>query len=297
MEVVRFEADNGQEITVTEQDVRDLLAAGGNAVQNVTPQEIKAYLRLCQAQRLNPFTKDAYIVKYGSSPATVIAGKETFTKRAQRNPKFRGYTAGITVARPDGTIDRREGSMMVQGDTLVGGWCSVSIEGYDRPMYDEVAFGEYTTGKSNWAKMPATMIRKVAICHALREAFPEDLGGLYGSEEMDQARERQGAPAVPYQAPQPCPQQAQPAPQAQQPRQHSPLDLYKLALIRARDERGVPCEDAMAAVEAALGKPREEYDADDLAAAVVVVDGLGQPEPEYEVVEEQLPLADDDIPF
>ena len=43
------------------------------------------------------------------------------------------------------------------------------------------------------------MIRKVALCHALREAFPEDLGGLYGAEEMDQAR-----------------QQEQPAPQPQE---------------------------------------------------------------------------------
>ena len=50
-------------------------------------------------------------------------------------------------------------------------------------------------------------------------------------------------------------------------------------------------------MELALGKPREEYDSDDLAAAVAVVDRLGQPEPEYEVVEEQLPLSDDDIPF
>ena len=28
------------------------------------------------------------------------------------------------------------------------------------------------------------MIRKVALCHALREAFPDDFQGLYGEEEM-----------------------------------------------------------------------------------------------------------------
>lgn len=32
--------------------------------------------------------------------------------------------------------------------------------------------------------MPGTMLRKVALCHALREAFPDDFQGLYGSEEM-----------------------------------------------------------------------------------------------------------------
>ena len=194
-EIVRYQADNGQDVEVTEQDVRDLMAANGNATGNVTSQEIKAYMRLCQAQRLNPFTKDAYIVKYGSSPATVIAGKETFTKRAQRNPRFRGYTAGITVIGTDGGLHRREGSMLLAGETIIGGWCRVCIEGYDAPMYDEVSFAEYNTGKSNWVKIPATMIRKVAICHALREAFPEDLGGLYGSEEIDQARQEGQQPS------------------------------------------------------------------------------------------------------
>ena len=188
-EIVQYKADNGQDIEVKEQDVRDLMAASGGNPSILTTSEIKAYMRLCQAQRLNPFTRDAHLIKYGNSPAQIVAGTETFTKRAQRNPRFRGYTAGITVIRGDGKLHRREGSMLIKGETLIGGWCSVSIEGYEKPMFDEVSLAEYDTGKSNWKRMPATMIRKVAICHALREAFPEDLGGLYGPEEMDQARD------------------------------------------------------------------------------------------------------------
>lgn len=188
-EIVKYVSDNGQDIEVTEQDVRDLMAASGSDPRNVTGSEIMAFMRLCQAQRLNPFTRDAYLIKYGNQPATIVAGKETFTKRAQRNPRFMGYTAGITVIGTDGKLHRREGSMLIKGEVLIGGWCSVNIEGYEKPMFDEVSLAEYDTGKSNWKRMPATMIRKVAICHALREAFPEDLGGLYGSEEMDQARD------------------------------------------------------------------------------------------------------------
>lgn len=183
-EMVRYQLDNGQDIQVTESDVRDLLAASGHASNNVTGQEIKTFMRLCQAQRLNPFTRDAYIVKYGNSPATIITGKETFTKRATRNKRFRGMEAGITVVALDGAVMRREGSMLIAGEKLLGGWCRVYIEGYEKPMFDEVSMAEYSTGKSNWTRIPATMIRKVAITHALREAFPEDLGGLYGEEEM-----------------------------------------------------------------------------------------------------------------
>ena len=46
---------------------------------------------------------------------------------------------------------------------------------------------EYNTGKAMWAKMPETMIKKVAEAAALRMAFPDELGGLYAQEEMDQA--------------------------------------------------------------------------------------------------------------
>ena len=46
--------------------------------------------------------------------------------------------------------------------------------------------GTKKTGEVNeqWTKRPATMIRKVALMQALREAFPDDLAGMYDSSEM-----------------------------------------------------------------------------------------------------------------
>ena len=140
------------------------------------------------------------------------------------------------------------------------------------------------------------MIEKVAKCQGWRGMYPEEMRGMYGAEEMDQAAPQSyEPPAVESvetvrQAPAAETVQAPPTPQA-------PIDAYKLALIRARDERGVPVADAMAKVREIISKPPEAYDEADIAAAVTIVDGLGQPEPEYEVVEEQLPLSDDDIPF
>jgi hypothetical protein len=37
---------------------------------------------------------------------------------------------------------------------------------------------------SNWKVMPGTMIRKVALVQSLREAFPDEFGGMYSPEEM-----------------------------------------------------------------------------------------------------------------
>ena len=41
------------------------------------------------------------------------------------------------------------------------------------------------TVNRQWSGKPATMIRKVAKMQALREAFPEDLQGMYAAEEVD----------------------------------------------------------------------------------------------------------------
>ncbi len=55
--------------------------------------------------------------------------------------------------------------------------------------YQSVGFDEYAGKKdgslnSQWAKKPATMIRKVAVVQALREAFPDRFQGLYAQEEF-----------------------------------------------------------------------------------------------------------------
>ena len=41
------------------------------------------------------------------------------------------------------------------------------------------------TINSQWATKPATMIKKVALVQALRDAFPSALGQLYIQDEMD----------------------------------------------------------------------------------------------------------------
>ena len=184
-ELARYEAD-GTEVVITDVDVRRVLCDN----PNVTDAEMKLFIELCKAHRLNPFIKEAHLVKYGSNPATIVVGKDVFTKRAQRNPRFKGFEAGITLVGTDGGFHRREGSMLMQGERIVGGWCKVHVEGYACPMFDEVSFDEYAGKRKDgslnktWAGKPATMIRKVAIVHALREAFPEDLGGLYDRDEM-----------------------------------------------------------------------------------------------------------------
>lgn len=110
-------------------------------------------------------------------------------KRAMRNPAYAGFEAGVVVMLENGLMDNRVGSIVLDGEKLVGGWAKIHVKGWEVPMMLTVAFDEYVGRKSNgevnqrWRTKPASMIRKVAIVQALREAFPEDLGGMYTAEE------------------------------------------------------------------------------------------------------------------
>ena len=179
---------NGQTIKLSPQIVRQFLVNGNG---QVTDQEVTFFLNLCKFQRLNPFLRECYLVKYGDQPATIVTGRETFDKRAFRNKHFKGKQAGVVLQKEDGTLERRIGSMVLNGETLVGGWATVYVEGYTVPIESQVSLDEYIgrkkdgTVNNQWATKPGTMIRKVALVQALREAFPEEYGGLYSQDEVN----------------------------------------------------------------------------------------------------------------
>lgn len=185
-EIVKFESATGIPVQFTAEEVKRQLCP------NISDQELAYVMGLCQAQKLNPFVKDVYIVKYDAkSPASIITSKDVFFKRANANPKYEGFEAGVTVLNKKGEIVQRQGEAVYKaaGETLIGGWCRVYVKGR-KPVYAEVSLDEYSTGKSSWNKMPGTMICKVAKVHAMREAFPDDFQGLYIAEEMGDSGER-----------------------------------------------------------------------------------------------------------
>lgn len=185
-QVIRYDS-NGTEIKLSPAIVRNYLVNGNG---NVTNQEVVMFLNLCKAQHLNPFLREAYLIKFGSQPATIVTGKEVFTKRARRNSDFAGYEAGIIVQNETGELEYRSGTLHLANEQIVGGWAKVHVRGYECPVESSVSFDEYCLRKegkpaSNWASKPGTMIRKVALVQALREAFPEDLQGMYSAEEAE----------------------------------------------------------------------------------------------------------------
>lgn len=180
---------NGETIRLSPITIRNYLVSGGG---NVSDQEVMMFLSLCRFQHLNPFMREAYLIKYSEkSPAAIVVGKDVFLKRAKRNANYLGKQAGIIVVdKESGVVTEREGEFYLSNEEIIGGWAKIFIKGYEQPEYSAVSFNEYAGRKADgslnaqWSGKPATMIRKVALVHALREAFPEDYQGLYDQAEI-----------------------------------------------------------------------------------------------------------------
>lgn len=179
---------NGEEFTLTPETVKSYLVSGNRDL--VTMQEVVMFMNLCRFQHLNPWLKEAYLIKYSQNdPAALVTGKEAFLKRAEGETNYDGFKAGVIVQDEDGEVIYRDGSFKLSGESLVGGFAEVFRKDRDHSFRAEVSFEEYAVRKkdgslnSQWSKKPTTMIRKVALVQALREAFPGTLGGMYAAEE------------------------------------------------------------------------------------------------------------------
>jgi phage recombination protein Bet len=175
-----------EEIRLTPKIVKDYLAGGAE----ITMPEFKMFTSLCKARGLNPFLKEAYIIKFGDNPAQIVVGKDAILKRAILNAQFDGREQGVIVIDSTGKEIHKQGTFILQDETIVGGWAKVYRKDWTHPVHITVSLSEVAQRKGNgefnfnWAKKTATMIEKVALVRALREAFVEEAGGMYDANEL-----------------------------------------------------------------------------------------------------------------
>lgn len=176
----------GQTVKLSFNIVKNFLVKGNGEVNN---QDIIQFISICKYNQLNPFLNEAYLVKYGSEPATMIVSKEAFYKRADACDNYEGIEAGVIVQRGE-TFIEVEGTFKQPDDVLLGGWAKVYRSDRRVPFVAKVNINEYIQAKRDgtpnrfWKEKPATMICKVAKMQALREAFPAQLGAMYTQEEI-----------------------------------------------------------------------------------------------------------------
>lgn len=154
--------------------------------QNISPEEFINFFQLCKVQKLNPFLKEAYIIKYSAdAPAQLVVDYKILQQRAEKDKNFDGMSKGIIIINKDGGIVNRTGQCKHPDDTLIGGWAKVYRKNQTYPVETTINLSEFDKKRSQWKEKQAFMIEKVAKTHALREAFPSLTSGMYIEEELD----------------------------------------------------------------------------------------------------------------
>ena len=191
--IVKYRASDGSEVKLSPAIVARYIMTGGTQVED---REVFSFMAKCQARHLNPLAGDAYMTVFGGK-ASVVVSKDYFVRTATQQPGYDGLRAGVVVVNRKGDMEYREGCIVGgQTERLVGGWAEVFDKSRSHPSRAEVSLSEYDTGRSLWKTKPATMIRKVALVQALREAYPGAYGGIYDGSEMPE-------PDVPVAPPEP----------------------------------------------------------------------------------------------
>jgi phage recombination protein Bet len=161
----------------------------------VAPAELSAFLHLCQRTRLDPFSRQIYLIgrfdgrqqRKVYTPQTSIDGYRVIAHRAAAEAGHAlGYEDTLWCAK-----DGRWQDVWLADAPPAAAKVTVIRNGM---RFSAVAkYSEYVQTKKGgeptglWVKMPATMTAKCAEALALRMAFPHDLAGVYTAEEMAQA--------------------------------------------------------------------------------------------------------------
>lgn len=173
--------------------VREFVAVPTKSGKLPSERDCVRFIMLCSGKRANPFEGDCFMIGYdiqgGGANFSIVCGLELFTKRAEQSEFYDGIESGIFLNDASDNFAERQGTLLLPGETLLGGWAKIYRKDRARPEYKTVNFATYDTGRSRWQKDPAGMIEKVARSQGLRAAYPTPLGGLYIQEEMERLTE------------------------------------------------------------------------------------------------------------
>lgn len=143
--------------------------------KGASDDELKFFIYACQRTGLDPFARQIYSVPRGGQRViqTSVDGFRLIADRSGR------YAPGKeTTFTYDANGNLVSATAYVKKQTRDGTWHEVSAN---------ARFDEYD-GKNNfWKTKSHIMLSKCAECLALRKAFPAEMSGIYGKEEMDQA--------------------------------------------------------------------------------------------------------------
>lgn len=161
-----------------------------------TEAEMYTFQQLCKHHNLDPFSREAYLIKYKEGdPAAFVVGFEVYLKRAERTGLLNGWKTWVESDK-DGKPTRA--------------YVEIWRRDWEHPFTHSVLFDEYVQFKNIyeggkyigrepnrfWKEKPETMIRKVVAGQGFRLCFSGELSGMpYTADEIPSAQGEDALPA------------------------------------------------------------------------------------------------------
>lgn len=211
----------GSELTITEEQTTftgsQVAALQALGVSNASQGDLEVFFHQVQRTGLDPFARQIYMIgrntKVGNAwvtKYTIQTGIDGFRLIARRAADRSGEVFGepqTLWCGPDGvwrdvwleTTPPAAAKVVIQRGqgvfTAVALYSEYAGTRYDKATKKQVV-------NSMWASKPVVMLAKCAEALALRKAFPQDLSGLYTSDEISQQDAQQPQPVQHEQRPQ-----------------------------------------------------------------------------------------------
>jgi phage recombination protein Bet len=167
--------------------IRDTVCKGANET------EFKLFMNQARTTGLNPLARQVFAVKRWDSglkreAMSIQVSIDGFRLIAERTGKYAGQTPPQWCGQ-DGVWK----DVWLEAEPPAAARVGVLRSDFKEPCYGVARFDSYAQTKKEgglthmWARMGDVMIAKCAESLALRKAFPQELSGLYTSDEMAQA--------------------------------------------------------------------------------------------------------------